>query len=696
MSNKGVGRISSGGNVPPTPATPSSSDSREPSAGAARSGTRRSPGISGMPQRAVSRTAASAAARPQPRAGVLPRASQIGATASPSMTRQQLEQLQALSKRLAISFDLAEASVDDEQKCRLYRVAFNDAKKAQALCTDPMLGSQRTTLEGIGVRAASGLHAVVARLMQGTSFEGGPILPRTGGTAGDQAARLALRHRMDLQLKQYADSIAEFADHEQFAKATLHDLDCGLAHNPEHDEVTRDNCGRIEIALRYMRGAFAAFAAAAHGARLRTYEWPDEVVQSLDAMDPIFSNIHLLSAAVTSMSKDPSTAEARTKLLQDMRFGLGRLERAADQFAQQAAEHWSPDGEGPQRWQGALNYMDALAAFASPFLAAIRDEAGTVASSSSAEPAVPDKSEPTRAKAASSGMEKSSKRSQRRARAKGLSATPDVTTSFEAAVRAEVLKLADAQFNKEKRLTLDAVDEVHADPLALARKFGKDTSVIDAMTGNGEDPGSIAHIIRNSAQSWFGSVDALHNMCRKIESLPQDGETGERLARLNERIVVLQPIEARMNADESDSLKRNAYPKAKHIDRLIDMHEIAAVRAPVMLPSEGDDGTQGRLFELRVEPRPLSDGSMAEPLFVHVHTRQPVSERASLSLPFEAYGAIHVKTDRQRTMGPRWEEIQRKLGNLDASVHRGKLNESLWARLKSMAGRHLQRPGSGS
>jgi hypothetical protein len=206
------------------------------------------------------------------------------------MTRQQLEQLQALSKRLAISFDLAEASVDDEQKCRLYRVAFNDAKKAQALCTDPMLGSQRTTLEGIGVRAASGLHAVVARLMQGTSFEGGPILPRTGGTAGDQAARLALRHRMDLQLKQYADSIAEFADHEQFAKATLHDLDCGLAHNPEHDEVTRDNCGRIEIALRYMRGAFAAFAAAAHGARLRTYEWPDEVVQSLDAMDPIFSN----------------------------------------------------------------------------------------------------------------------------------------------------------------------------------------------------------------------------------------------------------------------------------------------------------------------------------------------------------------------------------------------------------------------
>jgi len=93
------------------------------------------------------------------------------------MTRQQLEQLQALSKRLAISFDLAEASVDDEQKCRLYRVAFNDAKKAQALCTDPMLGSQRTTLEGIGVRAASGLHAVVARLMQATSFEGGRSCP---------------------------------------------------------------------------------------------------------------------------------------------------------------------------------------------------------------------------------------------------------------------------------------------------------------------------------------------------------------------------------------------------------------------------------------------------------------------------------------------------------------------------------------
>jgi hypothetical protein len=697
MSNKEVGRSSAGGYVPPTPATPSSSGSREPSAGGAGRSTRGSPGISGIPQRTVSRTAASAAARLQPRAGLLPRPSQIDATsaASRSVTQQQIDQLQALSKRLGLSFELAEASSDDEQKCRLYRGAFEDAKRAQALCIAPMLGRQRTRLEGIGVRAASGLHGVVARLMRGTSSKVGSISLRTGGTAGDQAARLALRHRMDLQLKQYADSIAELADHEQFVKATLHDLDCGLAHTPENDEVTRDTCRHIETALPYMRGAFAAFAAAAHGVRLRTYEWPNEVVQSLDAMDPITNKINLLTASIASMSKDSGTAEARAKPLKDMQFGLGRLERAADQFAQQAAEHWSADGEGPERWLGALEYVDALAAFASPFLKAISDEAGTAASSSSAEPATPVKPEPTRAEAASSGV-KSSTRSRRGARSARPPATPDVTTSFEAAVRAEVLKLAEAQLNNEKRLTRDAVNEAHADPLALARKFGKDTSIIEAMIENREDPASIAHVIRDSAQSWFGSVAALHNMCRKIESLPQDAETSERLARLNERITVLQPIEARMNADESDSLKRNAYPKAKHINRLIDMREIAVVRAPVMLPSDDDDGTRGRLFELRVEPRPLSDGSTAEPLFVHVHTKQPVSEQASLSLPFEACGAIHMKSARQRTLGPRWEEIQRKLGNLDASVHRGKLKESLWAQLKGMAGRHMRRPGSGS
>jgi len=140
---------------------------------------------------------------------------------------------------------------------------------------------------------------------------------------------------------------------------------------------------------------------------------------------------------------------------------------------------------------------------------------------------------------------------------------------------------------------------------------------------------------------------------------------------------------------ESDALKQDEFPVARHVERLLELHQTEAVSGLVKLPSEGDKGERGTLFELMIQPRPLEDGTRADRLFVHVHTTQPVSAEECTSLPFESFAAIHVKNARQVNLGARWEQMQEKLGNLGSSVHRGRVTQSLWDSLRAVAGTRL-------
>ncbi|NEL65553.1 MAG: outer protein P, partial [Xanthomonas perforans] len=111
------------------------------------------------------------------------------------------------------------------------------------------------------------------------------------------------------------------------------------------------------------------------------------------------------------------------------------------------------------------------------------------------------------------------------------------------------------------------------------------------------------------------------------------------------------------------------------------MNGLARVTAPNRLRSEDDIGDRGRLFEVRIEHTPQSNGNIPRPWFVHVHAKRPVTPDALRALDYKDLAAVHLKTEREVNLGARWEEMMRALGNTEAKVHRATIGSKLLGQL---------------
>lgn len=206
------------------------------------------------------------------------------------------------------------------------------------------------------------------------------------------------------------------------------------------------------------------------------------------------------------------------------------------------------------------------------------------------------------------------------------------------------------------------------DPVAIGRELGRDTSSLEWVRAPRFDPLDAANFARTSVSHWFGS----------IEHLRTDLEHAQRVGRAHgdaffDRMQALKQIDDHVLAQEADALKVIDGPKAKHLRRLLALKEIAHIGAPVSLNSANDPQSAGKLFEMRIELRPLTSGARAAPFFVHLHTEEAVDTRSVRTLPYQAFSAVHVKTAQQRKLGGKWEPI----ANAMRVVHRGKIDAAL-------------------
>ncbi|SOO33149.1 Type III secretion system effector protein (fragment) [Xanthomonas citri pv. fuscans] len=222
------------------------------------------------------------------------------------------------------------------------------------------------------------------------------------------------------------------------------------------------------------------------------------------------------------------------------------------------------------------------------------------------------------------------------------------------------------------------VAELGGDFIALARRLGKDTTDVERLIGDSRhDAATAIDFARTRMQGWFGSSERLLQLKSKLRA--GDG----RIEQLDTRLRLLQRIEHEFERREADALKTDPQPRAPHLERLLAMHGLARVTAPNRRPSEGDRGDRGRLFEVRIDHTPQSNGDIPAPWFVHVHTEQTVTPAGLRALHYRDLAAVHLKTQREVNLGPRWEEMMRALGNTEAKVHRAtigsKLLGQLWA-----------------
>ncbi|MHA6886319.1 type III secretion system effector XopP [Ralstonia pseudosolanacearum] len=237
------------------------------------------------------------------------------------------------------------------------------------------------------------------------------------------------------------------------------------------------------------------------------------------------------------------------------------------------------------------------------------------------------------------------------------------------------------------RIDLDTVAQLGGNIIELAQRLGEDTRlVLNELNDRTRDAVIAAKFIRGSVGNWFGERERVLSARASLRTGDHD-----RIRRLENWLGALKLIECHVAPLETDMLKRDRYPKAKHLEKLLQAKGIASVGGPVRLPLTEDVDAVGTLFEMRIQPKPLSNGDPAAAWVVHVHTDRPVTARALSTLAFKDFTAVHLKTDQDKNKGAQWEAAMRALGYTEAKVHRAAIGDELLNQLFAQAARRPRR-----
>ncbi|QCX48485.1 type III secretion system effector XopP [Ralstonia pseudosolanacearum] len=241
------------------------------------------------------------------------------------------------------------------------------------------------------------------------------------------------------------------------------------------------------------------------------------------------------------------------------------------------------------------------------------------------------------------------------------------------------------------RIDRNTVAELGGDIIELAHRLGQDTRlVLSALNDRTRDAVIGAEFIRGAVDRWFGEPDRV----RSAKASLRAGDS-ERNGRLANWLGALELVGRHMTALEADMLKRDLYPKAKHLEKLLQAKGIEFVGTPGRLPPTKDVNAVGTLFEMRIQFKPLSNRERAAPWFVHLHTDRPVTAQALSTMAFDDFKAVHLKTDRDKNKGAQWEAAMRALGYTEAKVHRAAIREELLNKLFAQAARRPRRNKGG-
>jgi hypothetical protein len=157
-------------------------------------------------------------------------------------------------------------------------------------------------------------------------------------------------------------------------------------------------------------------------------------------------------------------------------------------------------------------------------------------------------------------------------------------------------------------------------------------------------------------------------------------------ARIHQLENEANTMQARLGQAKLDLMKVYRLPREAHWTELLDRDEVLPVPAPQVLPTERPN----TLFEVQLPARPLSNGSrLPPPVWLHLHTHAPVDRAELRSLPFEAFAAAHLKSDRERRRGRQWQLDQAAQGKDEVMIHRGRVGQDFIAKVLGRAGAGL-------
>ncbi|MBB6584918.1 type III effector protein (hlk2) [Ralstonia solanacearum] len=244
------------------------------------------------------------------------------------------------------------------------------------------------------------------------------------------------------------------------------------------------------------------------------------------------------------------------------------------------------------------------------------------------------------------------------------------------------------------------VARFRGDVIAIAEALGKDTGNIERLMNDRKMSASVvATSIRQEVDGWFETRERLEQARRGV------AEDDPRAGHLADRLLALDRIGRYVDTWEADAAKCALLPKAKHLERLLEMGEIERVSTPEQLRPSRNLRNRDRVFEILIQPKRLSDpGEDADeagdrsqgrdddrlrpwPLVLHLHTSRSVRAGELHKLQYRDFAAVHLKVAAQKNLGRNWEEMMHTLGYRDAKVERAEIGAKLLRQVFELAGR---------
>lgn len=130
-----------------------------------------------------------------------------------------------------------------------------------------------------------------------------------------------------------------------------------------------------------------------------------------------------------------------------------------------------------------------------------------------------------------------------------------------------------------------------------------------------------------------------------------------------------------LDGAQTDHLKIYRFPTQAHIETLLGQGQLAKGELQAL------KGEPGNLFELKLQPSALRNGKLPRPVWLHVHTREPVHAHQLATLDKAAFGATHLKSDEERGRNREWQDAQARAGHDNAMIYRGKITHELCRQL---------------
>ena len=520
----------------------------------------------------------------------------------------------------------------------------------------------------------------------------GPSQPPAGSGASQGAEQAPSQATLiTLGLQKLSDARGKLARYEHIVDTFPRPQAPGGAHDPLHDlarlskivaqSVTRDVNGlsvqmhiaRLEVlgtSLDDIMGQMNARAMQAVGDIPAVHEAWDVIDRAQEVDAKQLANAKVVASAY-----------------------LNGVDALSEQLCVEAAARFDADDNSPL-WRCALEAATAFQTYGA-YLRQVRDEAraGAAASSSTSTTsttpatstdaahasAVPSAEHAGGTSSSDSGPQ-SEAAAPARARAPVAASAPTPAVAESGAARVHPARTAEPAQAQAPRISYrELARSVDGDVVSIARALGKDSSTLEQLRGSSFDPIESAQYARNAVHGWIGDIDNVRKTLRRATT--GASANAARVDQLTDRLDALTTIHQHIAAVESDALKAVPCPKAKHLKRLMQLNQLEHVGAPVRLPSTGDVGDKGTLFEMRIQPKPLASGEPARPLFVHLHTAELMDAATASTVPFRRLTAVHVKTEAHRRLGARWEQMANALG----SVHRGKIDAALLGELRALA-----------